>query len=58
MSTKDKIASAGKDAATAAILGAVVKPAIHALGDKMETAKRPFWRRLVRFFRGKQEKAE
>lgn len=32
---------------------AVAKKGIEALGDKMERAKRPFWRKLVAFFRGR-----
>ena len=38
--------------ATASLVKAAAKPLIKMLGDKMETAKRPFWRKLVRAFRG------
>lgn len=33
------------------LISAVAKPLIKKLGDRMETSKRPFIRRVVRFFR-------
>jgi hypothetical protein len=41
-----------KGAIGAKLLDVVLRPAIRRLGDKMETARRPFWRNLVGFFRG------
>lgn len=34
----------------------LAKPAVKALGDKMARAKRPFWRKVVAFFRGTEAK--
>ena len=44
---KDRLKDLGKDVAADA-----AKHAVKALGDKMAKAKRPFWRKLVAFFRG------
>ena len=51
---RDKAKDIGKQAASS-VIGVVLKPLVRLVGDKMETAKRPFWRKLVRAFRGEKK---
>ena len=46
----DLLAEAAKKTRTAA--GQEAPKAIRAIGDKMAASKKPFWRKLVGFFRG------
>ena len=41
-----------KGALGAKAVDLMVKPLFRFIGDKMETARRPFWRNLVGLFRG------
>lgn len=48
----NKLVKEGLKETGAEVGKAVGKTVLKAIGDKMATAKRPFWRKLVGFFRG------